>query len=58
MTENKTDATKELSRQMRALLEEYERKTGALVTDIDVKWFEYISGGGVLDKLDFRVTIR
>jgi hypothetical protein len=58
MTENKTDATKELSRQMRELLEEYERKTGGMVTDIDVKWFEYISGGGVLDKLDFRVTLR
>ena len=52
------DATKELSRQMRELLEEYARKTGGMVTDIDVKWFEYISGGGVLDKLDFRVTTR
>ena len=58
MPEPQPDATKELSRQMRALLEEYARKTGAMVTDIDVKWFEYISGGGVLDKLDFRVTTR
>ena len=58
MTENKTDATKELSRQMRALLEEYARKTGAMVTDMGVKWFEDIAGDVVLDKFDFRVTTR
>ena len=52
------DATKELSRRTRVLLEEYAYETGALVVNIDVKWFEYISGGGVLDKLDFRVTTR
>jgi len=58
MTENKTDTTKELSRQMRELLEEYAYETGAMVTDMGVKWFEDVSGGVVLDKLDFRVTLR
>ena len=58
MPELQPDATKELSRQMRALLEEYARKTGAMVTDMGVKWFEDVSGGVVLDKLDFRVTLR
>ena len=43
---------------MRELLEEYAHKTGAMVTDMGVKWFEDVSGGVVLDKLDFRVTIR
>ena len=56
--EPQTDATKELSRQTRALLEEYARKTGAMVTDMGVKWFEDVSGGVVLDKLDFRLTTR
>ena len=56
--EPQTDTTKELSRQMRVLLEEYARKTGAMVTDMGVKWFEDVSGGVVLDKFDFRVTTR
>ena len=52
------DATKELSRQMRELLEEYARKTGALVVNIDISWHEGIPGFGMLDELTFKTTVR
>ena len=58
MTENKTDATKEISRQMRELLEEYAYETGALVVNIDISWHEGIPGFGMLDELTFKTTVR